>query len=80
MIKVKGMYDGVKIVLLEPVSLTPNTLVEIIILEQEQLYWQRLQELGLIKEIQTLPIDEESLTPVEIIGPPVSQTIVEERR
>ncbi len=78
--KVKGIYDGVNIVLLEPVALLPNTPVEIIIPEQEQLYWQRLKELGLIKEIRILPTDDESLIPVQIIGAPVSQTIVEERR
>ena len=48
MLKVKGIYDGTKIVLLEPVSLLPNTPVEVLIPEQEQAYWQQLIELGLV--------------------------------
>jgi hypothetical protein len=80
MIKVKGIYDGVKIVLLESVAILPNTPVEVLIPEQEQLYWQQLKELGLIKEVRTQPTDELPINPIPIIGVPVSQTIIEERR
>jgi hypothetical protein len=80
MLKVKGIYDGAKIVLLEPVSLSPNTPVEILIPEPEQLYWQRLIELGLIKEVRTQPINDESFVSIRVIGEPISQTIIEERR
>lgn len=82
--KVKGIYDGKKIILLEPVSLLPNTVVEISIAEQsgdpEQAYWQRLIELGLISEIRTPPTEEQTFTPIRVTGVPVSQTIMEERR
>ncbi len=80
MLKVKGIYDGTKIVLLEPVWLVPNTPVEVLIPEQEKIYWQRLVELGLVKEICAPPADEQLFTPVRVSGAPVSQTIIEERR
>jgi len=85
MLKVKGIYDGTKIVLLDPVSLQPNTAVEVLIPDQatepENAYWQQLIELGLIKEIRTSPTDERSpFKPVQITGTPLSQTIIEERR
>jgi hypothetical protein len=78
--KIKGVYDGSKIVLLEPVSLQPNTPVEVLIPEEEQIYWQRLNELGLIKEVSSKSSDDISYTPVKTTGPPLSQTIIEERR
>ena len=34
MLKVKGIYDGAKVVLLEPVDLQPNTAVEVLIPDQ----------------------------------------------
>jgi hypothetical protein len=80
MVKVKGIYDGTKIVLLEPVSLLPNTPVEVLIPEMEQIYWQRLLELGLIKEIRSQSSESLSITPIRVAGKPVSQTIIEERR
>lgn len=80
MVKVKGIYDGTKIVLLEPVTLLPNTPVEVWIPGKEQLYWQRLIELGLIKEIRSLPETDLSFTPIRVSGIPLSQTIIEERR
>ena len=80
MLKVKGIYDGAKVVLLEPVSLLPNTPVEVLIPGKEQLYWQRLVELGLIKEIRSQSTEDLSFTPVHVTGVPISQTIIEERR
>jgi hypothetical protein len=80
MLKVKGIYDGTKIVLLEPVSLLPNTPVEVLIPEQEEIYWQRLVQLGLIKEVRSLPTDESPFTSVRVTGAPVSQTIIDGRR
>ena len=51
MLKVKGIYDGVKVTLLEPVSLPANTAVEVLLPEThkelEQAYWERLIALGL---------------------------------
>lgn len=80
MVKVKGIYDGTNIILLEPVSLLPNTPVEILIPEQEQLYWQRLQELGLIKETRSQSSLSSEPSPIRVSGMPVSETIIEDRR
>ena len=67
MIKVKGIYDGSKVVLLEPVSLQPNTPVEVLIPENEQIYWQQLNELGLVKEVRSQLIDDTSFKPVDVL-------------
>lgn len=80
MVKVKGIYDGTKIVLLEPVSLLPNTPVEVLIPEQEQLYWQQLLDLGLIKQVRSQSPSTSKFMPVHVAGKPVSETIIEERR
>ncbi|MCK6629526.1 MAG: hypothetical protein L6R45_30665 [Anaerolineae bacterium] len=80
MVKVKGIYDGTKIVLLEPVSLLPNTPVEVLIPEQEQLYWQQLLELGLIKEVRSQLLPGSEFVPVRVSGVPVSETIIKDRR
>lgn len=79
MLKVKGIYDGKKIVLLEPVSLLPNTPVEVLIPEQEQTYWQKLLNDGLITKVRSQP-KLQPFTPVSTTGTPVSKTIIEERR
>lgn len=80
MLKVKGVYDGSKIVLLEPVSLQPNTPVEVLIPEDEQIYWQRLTELGLIKEVRSQLNTGQTFSPIHVVGTPLSQIIIEERR
>jgi hypothetical protein len=84
MYKVKGVYDGQKVVLLEPLPIPPQTQVEVSVVEEtvdpEQAYWQQLVALGLIRRVQTLPTDEQPFTPVRVTGKPVSQTVVEERR
>jgi hypothetical protein len=46
----------------------------------EQVYWERLLELGLIKEICFPPTREELYEPVPVTGKPVSETIIEGRR
>ena len=47
--KVKGIYDGAKVILLEPLAIPPHTPVEVWItegtLDAEQVYWQRLVDL-----------------------------------
>ena len=82
MLRVKGIYDGKTITLLEPLALPKNTAVEVLIAEPEpeQLYRQRLLTLGLIKERPDVPADTTPYTPIEVSGPPLSQTIIEERR
>lgn len=82
--RVKGIYDGKRIELLEEITLPPNTPVKVVIWQEdedwEELYWQRLMELGLLKEVHTQSDCLPSFTPVHVEGPPVSQTIIEDRR
>ena len=84
MLRVKGIYNGKTITLLEPLALPKNTAVEVLIAEPEpepeQLYRQRLLTLGLIKERPGVPADTTPYTPIQVSGPPLSQTIIEERR
>ncbi len=84
MLKVTGIYDGKKVVLLDPLPLPPNSTVEVLVPEQaidmEQVYWQRLISLGLIKEVRPQPTDDRAFTPVYVTGAPVSQTIIGKRR
>ena len=84
MLKVKGVYDGERVILLEPVTLPPDTKVEVLIpevnSESEQSYWQRLVELGLVSEVRRRSPTEKPFTPIQVLGIPVSQTIIDERR
>jgi hypothetical protein len=84
MLRVKGIYDGQKIQLLEAVKLPPNTPVQITIwpenADQEALYQQRLIELGLIAEGRPVAEKLPSFTPIRVQGKPVSETILEARR
>jgi hypothetical protein len=85
MLRIKGIYDGQKVVLSEPVMLPANTAVEVIFadpaVEKEQAYWQRLIEQGLVKTVrpeQRAP--RQAPAPVSIAGEPISETIIAERR
>lgn len=84
MIQVKGIYEGKNIKLLKALTLPPNTPVQLTIWQenmgQEAQYWQRLIELGLIKEVSPLAEQLPLFTPVPVQGKPVSETILEERR
>lgn len=84
MYKVKGIYDGKKVVLLEPLPVPPDTSVEVSVTEEaldpEQVYWQGIVERGLIAKVRPLPLDEEPVSPVQAAGRPVSEIIIEERR
>ena len=84
MLKVKGVYDGTKVVLTGPLPLPPNSTVEVLILEpstdREEIYWRQLLDLGLVKRIRPQPTEVQEFTPAHVSGAPVSQTIIEERR
>ncbi|MHC4620484.1 MAG: hypothetical protein ACYTEQ_22280 [Planctomycetota bacterium] len=84
MLKVKGIYDGTKVILSEPLPLPPNSAVEVLILEPstdvEAVYWQQLFGQGLIKEICPQPTEEQDFTPVHVTGTPISQKTIGERR
>ena len=84
MLKVKGIYDGARVILLESVTLLPNTEVEVLIPEAnsdpEHAYWRRLMELGLVMELRTRSVTERPYMPIQISGTPISKTIIDERR
>jgi hypothetical protein len=85
MLRLKGIYDGQKVVLVEPVILPPNTAVEVIVAdpaaEQEQAYWERLIAQGLVKAMRPARrAMRQAPAPVQITGEPISETIIAERR
>jgi hypothetical protein len=85
MLKVKGVYDGTRIVLLDPITLQPNTAVVVLVPEStvdaEQVYWQRLRAAGFITTVRAQRRQPRQAPPaVQVSGEPVSQTIVDERR
>ena len=85
MLRIKGIYDGQKVVLSEPVMLPANTAVEVIFadpaVEKEQAYWQRLIEQGLVKTVRPeRRAPRQAPAPASIAGEPISETIIAERR
>jgi hypothetical protein len=86
MVKIKGIYDGEYVRLLEPVHLVPDTPVEVLIPElaeeesQEQAFLERLVTEGLLLAKEVSWPEEAPFEPVPIEGPPLSRTIIEERR
>jgi hypothetical protein len=86
MTKIKGVYDGKPVWLLEPVPVVPDTPVEVFIPEsaaegsQEQAFLERLVEEGLLLVKEVSWPEGAPFEPVSIEGSPLSQTIVEERR
>ena len=86
MVKIKGIYDGEHVRLLEPVHLVPDTPVEVLIPEpageesQERTFLERLIKEGLLLAKEVSWPEEAPFEPVSIEGPPLSQTIIEERR
>ncbi len=85
MLRIKGIYDGQKVVLVEPIMLPPNTEVEVVVAdpaaEQEQAYWQRLIDQGLVKTVRPEPRAlRHAPAPAQVTGEPISETIIAERR
>lgn len=89
----RGVVRGNTIVLEEPADLPEGTKVEVrpvpVTLtpeeerEREKAFLRRLLEIGMISRIPSRAPDPPWLdrTPIEILdGPPVSQTIIDERR
>lgn len=86
MIRVKGIYEGGYVRLLEPVCLEPDTPVEVLIPEMresgEQAFLERLLEEGLLSPTGLRPPSGQEVPfgPVCIEGVPLSQTVIQERR
>ncbi len=79
-----GVYDGHKVLLLEPLDLPANTPVVVIskqtVEDKEQIFWHKLLTLGLIESIEESPVFDSEFKPALVSGPPVSETVIEERR
>ncbi len=90
MIKVRGVYDGERVRLLEALDIPPNTEVEVLIPESRsdatageesgEPHWQRLIEAGLIKDRPHPEEIDDSFEPIPNPGEPISDTITRERR
>ena len=80
---IRAIYDGERVVLLEPVDLPPNTPVEVVVRDTaaiEQQVLEALKARGLIRSTAPLANTLVPFTPVTVEGLPVSQTVIEERR
>lgn len=83
MVRVRGIYDGKNILLLEALPVPPDTEVEVVVpdpLQQEKTYWQQLKAAGLVRERRRRPPRERNFTPIRIEGEPLSQTVIDNRR
>ncbi len=81
--RIKAIYDGQQVVLLEPVELPPNTPLNVVVLddpEVEQQVADALHGLGLLAAAAPPPNTLTPFAPVKIDGPPLSETVIEERR
>ena len=88
----QGVVKGNVVVLPEDVKLADGAAVEVRMTgiptrspehsDLERVYRQRLLESGLVTDVKdpTYPLPTLDHAPVEVQGPPLSQTIVEERR
>ena len=84
MLRVKGAYDGDRIVLVEPLPVPAQTPVEVLVPEaakdDEQRYWDLLAELGIVLEHRTGVSPAEGAVLIHVDGEPLSATIIRERR
>jgi hypothetical protein len=89
--KVKGIYDGTSVILLESVSLPPNTEVDVEIpeetitesvevVEAEARFRAELIRSGLVLNPSSKPTSVPSFDPIVVEGEPVSETIIRNRR
>lgn len=79
---IKAIYDGSRVVLLEPVNLPPHTPLEIVVIDAEatdQHVLEALKAQGLIRGTEA-PINRLApTTPIRVEGPSLSQTVLEDR-
>jgi hypothetical protein len=87
MIRVRGVYDGTHVRLLEPLMIPPDTEVEVVVPDREaaleEAFHQRLLDLGIIEPSDPAGDhgpDDEPFTPIPNPGEPISETIIRERR
>ena len=80
---IKAFYDGHQVVLLEPVDLPPNTLLDVVAPDDaanEQEVLEALSDQGLIHSTEPPANTLLPFNPVTIEEPPLSETVIEERR
>ena len=89
MIKIRGVYDGEKVWLLDQLDIPPETEVEVLVPDNlpgstgappEDLHWNHLISTGLIKERPRPEEIDDSFGPIPNLGEPISDTIIRERR
>lgn len=74
----KAIYDGQQVILLEPVDLPPDTPLDVVVLDELDVL-EALKARGLILQIVS-PVNSLVLTtPLHVDGPPVSQTLLDDR-
>lgn len=84
MIRVRGIYDGKQVRLLEDLDVPPETEVEVLVSAtddgRDDDHWQRLIDAGVIAA-RPHPNDlDDSFEPIPNLGEPISDTIIRERR
>ena len=80
---IRAIYDGQRVVLLEPVELPPNTPLDVVVVDDamaEQRVVEALHAQGLLDNTERPANTLLPFTPVTIQGAPLSQTVIEERR
>jgi hypothetical protein len=90
MMRVRGVYDGVSVRLLEDVDIAPDTEVEVLVPKQvpgpqtgeqrDDAFWQQLIDSGLISSRPRPELIDDSFEPIPNPGEPISDTIIRERR
>lgn len=84
MLRVRGTYDGGKVVLVEPLPVPAQTPVDVLVPEPgadtERLYWHCLAEKGLVLRHRQPQPSGEGFSPIVVSGEPVSATVIAERR
>jgi hypothetical protein len=88
--KVRGIYDGERVRLLEEVNIPPDTEVEVLVPDQadtsasaedeEDAYWEMLREKGIVLQRPRQDLVDDDSEPIPNPGEPISETIIRERR
>ena len=83
--RIKGVYDGTHVRLLEPVAIPPETEVDVLVPEpasspEEDEYWRTLREKGIVLRRPRMTDTDDDFEPIPNPGEPVSDTIIRERR
>ncbi len=88
--KVRGIYDGERVGLLNEVNIPPSTEFGVLVPdesdpnasedEQEEVYWRMLKEMGIVLQRARPDLVDDDFDPIPSIGELLSETIIRERR